>query len=99
MMSGLDMCLYEGCRGDGHCPDCGRTNYRLLGYHGAVARWASAWNITRNQAEDRITRHAVEYDVKARLMSREDADEVLAELTDPPETQRRERKGAQGAAR
>lgn len=47
-------CQMEGCRGRGHCPDCGRTNYALLGYYGAIARWAKKWGVTQTAAEERI---------------------------------------------
>lgn len=53
------ICQMEGHRGNGYCPDCGNVNYKLLGYYGAVARWAKAWGITREQAEQRMTEHAI----------------------------------------
>ena len=47
-------CHMEGCVGNGHCPRCGKTNYHLLGYYGAVARWAKAWGVTPKEAEARF---------------------------------------------
>ena len=54
-LSGKDLCYMEGCIGNGHCTRCGETNYRYLGWLGAVARWAKAWGVTRKEAERRIT--------------------------------------------
>lgn len=54
------ICAMEGCRGNGVCPDCGRKNYQLLGYSGAVARWAKEWGVTRAEAESRIEAHMEE---------------------------------------
>ena len=51
------LCYMEGCAGEGRCPNCGKTNYHLLGYSGAIARWAKAWGITKKEAEQRITQH------------------------------------------
>jgi hypothetical protein len=48
------ICMMEGCRGNGVCPDCGRKDYALLGYRGAIRRWAKAWGVTEREAEDRI---------------------------------------------
>lgn len=53
-ISGSDYCHMEGCLGNGHCSRCGETNYHLLGYFGAVARWAKAWGVSREEAEKRI---------------------------------------------
>ena len=50
------VCLIEGCIGEGHCPRCGETNYRLLGYLGAIARWAKQWGVSKEEAERRIER-------------------------------------------
>jgi hypothetical protein len=49
----------------GHCPDCGDVNYRLLGWYGAVARWAKAWKITQDEASDRIVRGQIAADIAA----------------------------------
>jgi len=54
-LRGIDLCCMEGCVGNGHCPRCGKTNYRLLGFFGAVARWAKAWDVSKEEAERRIT--------------------------------------------
>ena len=48
------ICHMEGCLGNGHCPRCGRVNYALLGFYGAVARWAKAWGVSKEEAEHRI---------------------------------------------
>ena len=53
-LSGSDMCHMEGCVGRGPCPRCGKTNYPLLGWYGAVARWAKVWGISEDEAEWRI---------------------------------------------
>ena len=53
-LSGAAYCFMEGCVGRGPCPRCGKTNYRLMGYYGAVARWAKAWGISTDEAEQRI---------------------------------------------
>ena len=53
---------------NGHCPNCGDVNYRLLGYLGAVARWAKAWGITRDEAEDRIVRGQIQRDIDAGVL-------------------------------
>lgn len=47
-------CMMEGCLGDGHCPRCGETNYALLGWYGAVARWAKVWGVSKEEAEKRF---------------------------------------------
>jgi len=57
VMSGPDLCHTEGCIGKGACPRCGKTNFRLLGYYGAVARWAKAWGVSEKEAERRIEEH------------------------------------------
>ena len=79
----MDECLMGGCRGRGNCPDCGRVNYRLLGYYGAIGRWSKVWSLTADQTEDRMIRHAVGRDVQSGAMSDGDAEAILAELTDP----------------
>jgi hypothetical protein len=56
-ITGADLCHMEGCVGEGHCPRCGDTNYHLLGYFGAVARWAKQWGVTKDEAERRIEAH------------------------------------------
>ena len=48
----------------GHCPDCGHVNYRLLGWFGARARWAKAWGVTEDEAEDRMARRDIEKRIK-----------------------------------
>jgi len=53
-ISGSDYCLIEGCIGRGPCPRCGETNYALMGFFGAVARWAKVWGISEDEAERRI---------------------------------------------
>jgi len=53
-------CAMEGCRGKGNCPDCGQVNYRLLGYYGAVARWAKAWKVSEAEAERIMEERALE---------------------------------------
>ena len=57
-IQGWQVCHMEGCLGEGHCPRCGQTNYPLLGYHGAIARWAKAWGVTREEAQRRIEHYA-----------------------------------------
>ncbi len=49
----------------GACRNCGDVNYHLLGWYGAVARWARAWKITEDEASDRITRRQIAADLKA----------------------------------
>lgn len=56
-IGGADICYMEGCMGKGPCPNCGETNYRLMGFYGAVARWAKAWGVTEDAAEQRIVAH------------------------------------------
>lgn len=95
-ISGRDVCYMEGCRGRGPCPDCGETNYHLMGYYGALARWSRAWGVTEDEAEERITAHQeAAYRRRAgRLAQRlgtnrdwfEDFLQVLATWTWPPET-------------
>lgn len=53
-----DLCYMEGCIGRGRCPRCGSINYALMGYYGAVARWAKAWGVTEDEAERRMVEHA-----------------------------------------
>ena len=53
-LSGWQFCHMEGCIGKGHCPRCGETNYHLLGYYGAVARWAKKWGVSKEEAKARI---------------------------------------------
>ena len=52
-ISGYTICRLEGCVG-AHCRRCGETNYHLLGYYGAVARWAKAWGVSKAEAEQRM---------------------------------------------
>lgn len=51
------LCHMEGCIGKGNCPRCGDVNYHLLGWYGAVARWARKWGISDAEAEERIIEH------------------------------------------
>ena len=51
------ICQMEGCEGKGNCPRCGEVNYRLLGYYGAVARWAKEWGVTEDAAATLIFEH------------------------------------------
>ena len=51
------LCQIEGCEGRGPCPRCGKVNYRLMGYYGAVGRWAKEWDISETEAERRIENH------------------------------------------
>ena len=53
-ITGPQVCYMEGCVGRGPCPRCGEVNYRLMGYYGAVAKWAKAWGISQDEAERRI---------------------------------------------
>ena len=53
-VGGADYCIMEGCIGRGPCPRCGTINYALMGYYGAVARWAKAWGVTEEEAERRM---------------------------------------------
>lgn len=48
------LCQAEGCIGRGPCPRCGEVNYALMGYYGAIARWAKVWRVTEEEAERRI---------------------------------------------
>ncbi len=49
------LCQIEGCTGEkGPCPRCGEVNYRLMGYWGAVARWAKAWDLTEKETTRRM---------------------------------------------
>jgi hypothetical protein len=52
----------EGCIGKGPCPRCGEVNYGLMGWYGAVARWAKAWGVTEHEAETRIAAHQIARD-------------------------------------
>jgi hypothetical protein len=56
-LSASAYCQIEGCLGKGPCPRCGETNYHLMGFYGAVARWAKVWGVTEDEAEKRITDH------------------------------------------
>ena len=53
-LSGKDYCYMEGCIGKGPCPRCGKTNYRLMGWYGAIASAAKRWGVTNEEAERRI---------------------------------------------
>lgn len=59
-LSGSDLCYMEGCVGKGNCPRCGKVNYALMGYFGAIARWAKAWGVSEDEAERRIGQHQLE---------------------------------------
>ncbi len=62
-MSGSDYCHVEGCIGKGNCSRCGSINYALMGYYGAIARWAKEWGVTEDEAERRFAeREAVTHD-------------------------------------
>ena len=52
----------------GHCLDCGHVNYRVLGWFGAVARWAKAWGVTKDEAAERIVRNQISKDIKAGML-------------------------------
>lgn len=52
------LCQAEGCIGRGPCPRCGEANYRLMGYYGAVARWAKEWGVSEDDAERRMENSA-----------------------------------------
>ena len=54
--------------GDGHCPNCGHVNYRVLCWFGAVARWAKAWGVTKDEAAERIVRNQIAKDIKAGVL-------------------------------
>ena len=54
-VTGADLCHIEGCIGRGPCPRCGETNYALMGFYGAVARWAKAWGVSEDEALNRMT--------------------------------------------
>ena len=56
-MSGSDMCHVEGHIGKGNCSRCGDIDYGIMGYYGAVARWAKAWGITERETEHRFQQH------------------------------------------
>lgn len=57
-ITGPALCYMEGCVGKGPCPRCGETNFRLMGYYGALARWARAWGVSEDEAEHRFIEHA-----------------------------------------
>lgn len=63
-LSRAAICRIEGHRGEGHCPDCGDVNYRLLGYYGAIASAAKRWGVTREEAEYRIIANQARADAK-----------------------------------
>lgn len=58
-INGVDLCYMEGCIGKGNCPRCGAINYHLLGYYGAIARWAKVWNVTQEETEKRMEAKAL----------------------------------------
>ena len=66
------LCVMEGCIGNGYCPRCGETNYRLMGWYGARARWAKAWGVTEDEADRRITKHQLEREMKRARRDGED---------------------------
>jgi hypothetical protein len=53
-ITGPQVCYIEGHIGKGRYPRCGAINYVLMGYYGAIARWAKAWGISEDEAEARI---------------------------------------------
>lgn len=53
------LCQMEGCIGKGYCSRCGETNYALMGYYGAIARWAKAWDVSKDEAERIIREHEI----------------------------------------
>ena len=59
-LSGSAYCIIEGCIGRGQCPRCGETNYRLMGYYGAVATAAKRWGVSEEEAERRIEANQTE---------------------------------------
>ena len=64
---GSQLCFIEGCIGKGNCSRCGEINYALMGFYGAVARWAKVWGIPEEEAEDRIVGHQqAQYEEAAR---------------------------------
>ena len=59
-------CYYgDHFEADGHCRRCGDVNYRMLGWLGAVARWAKEWGVTKAEAEERIVRGQIQRDLDA----------------------------------
>ena len=52
---GQQLCYMEGCITN-PCRRCGVTNYALLGYTGAVARWSKEWGISAEETERRFER-------------------------------------------
>lgn len=58
-------CEIEGCIGRGPCPRCGKVNYALMGYYGAIARWSKVWGVSEEEAERRMV-------AKAKLMEETD---------------------------
>jgi len=56
-LSASAYCQIEGCIGKGRCPRCGETNYHLMGFYGAVAKWAKVWGVSKDEAERRICEH------------------------------------------
>jgi len=44
----------DHCSDKPYCWCCGDTNYRWLGYLGAIARWAKAWGVSKEEAEKRM---------------------------------------------
>jgi len=66
------LCIMEGCIGRGNCPRCGEINYRLLGWYGALARWAKAWGVTEDEADRRIAKHQIEREIKRARRDGED---------------------------
>lgn len=56
-LSGRDFCYMEGCIGKGRCSRCGSINYQLMGYHGALARWAKTWRMSEGETEREFIKH------------------------------------------
>ncbi len=79
----MSHCLFEGCvtrPGSAHCYECGRTDYPLMGWYGAIASAAKRWDVTKDEAEDRIIRHQQEGDLRA--AARAGDEQMVADLTE-----------------
>ncbi len=46
--------LGDHCGAGPNCSCCGYVNYPWLGHLGAVARWAKAWGVCKDEAEKRM---------------------------------------------
>ncbi len=47
-------CHVEGCIGKGNCPRCGEIDYTLMGMYGVIAKCAKMWDVTEDEAINRI---------------------------------------------